>query len=476
MGAPSYLDSAQDAYCPAPGLALSFERYFLPSPSHRGVLGSLGRGWTHSYEITLQQRSDGSVVINGSSGFDRTFASDGQGGYKAGAGDYGRLTPEPDGEFLLTEQSGLQTRFLGNGKFHSIADTNGNRILAGYDAQGRLVAVIQSNGDRFLLDHDASGRLVKLTDHAGRETHFAYDGTGEHLTSVTGPDGRTTTYGYQTGTGVLKDHLLLSISPPGGPDQHFQYDAQGRLAGQYLASGLEPVTYAYSTAGKTAVADAFGNTTTTWLDSYGRTAVVQDPLGFRSRTYYDAASNVTQVVGPTGLSSQFAYDTSGNLVVSRDPMGFETAFGYAGPYNSLAWVRDARGNATNYAYDDRGNLSRITYVNGTFESYQYDGLGNLIASTNRRGQTITYTHNSRAQLTSKDYPDTPSLVDFHYGYDAVGNMTSASGPEGTSSLTYDPATDWLLRVDYPAISAKAIFFTFAYDSAGRRIKRTDQDS
>ncbi len=475
MGTPSYLETVQDAYCHAPELALSFERYFLPDPSYRARLGTLGRGWTHSYEITLQKRSDGSVVVNGPSGFDRIFEPDGHGGYTAGTGDYGLLTAQPDDEFLLVEQNGLQTHFRSDGYFDSIQDTNGNRIFASYDALGRLVTLAHSNGDRFRLDYDAAGRLVKLTDQAGRITQYVYDATDEHLISVTGPDNQTTTYTYLTGAGVLKDHNLLSISRPGRPQVSFSYDNLGRLAGQHLAADQERITYTYSTAGKTSMSDALGSTTTIWLDSRGQTAMIEDPLGNRSRMNYSAALDLTRVVGPTGLASQFIYDSAGNLIVSRDPMGYETAFGYGGRYNDLLWDRDARGNVTQYAYDDHGNVTRTTYMDGSFETYQYDGVGNLIAWTNGRGETTTYTYNSRGQLASIDSPDTPGVVDFHYTYDTVGNMTAASGPEGTTTFTYEPNTDRLLRIDYPPIGTKSIFFTFEYDAAGRRIKRTDQD-
>jgi len=470
MGTPTYLDAAQDAFCPAPGLSLSFDRCFPPDPSHRALLGALGRGWTHSYDITLQKRSDGAVVVNGSSGFDRIFESDGSGGSKAGTGDRGTLTALPDGEFLLTEQSGLKVRFRADGLFADIKDTNGNALYASYNAQGRLVSVIHSSSDRIRFEYNTAGRLVKVIDPAGRATVYAYDPSGEHLVSVTTPDGQVTSYAYITGAGVLTNHLMTSIIRPGGLQVSFSYDSLGRLSEQHVATDEESVRYTYTTAGKTFITEALGNTSTIWLDSLGRTAMMQDPLGNRSRMYYDTASNLTKVTGPTGLISQFTYDATGNLVASRDPMGYETSFGYGGAFDDLQWVRDARGNATHYAYDERGNLAAITYADGTSETYQYDGAGDLIASTNRRGQTITYTYNTRGQLISKDYPDTPGVVDFIYVYDGAGNLASAKGPEGTTSLAYEASTDRLLRIDYPG----GKFFLFEYDAAGRRTKRTDQ--
>ena len=475
MGTPTYLEAAQDAFCPAPGLPLSFERYFLPGLSYRARLGSMGRGWTHSYEITLQKRSDGSVVINGPSGFDRTFESDGSGGYSAGAGDYGGLTALPDNEFLLTEQSGMKIRFRSDGRFDSIEDTNGNRIMASYDAQGRLVAVVHSNGDRFRLAYDANGRLVSLTDHAGRVTAYAYDATSEHLLSVTGPDGRTTAYTYIAGTGVLKDHHISSIARPGGFQTSFTYDSLGRLSEQHVGTDEEAVTYAYSTAGKTFVTDALGNTTTIWLDSGGRTTRVRDPLGNAVAMSYDAQFNLTSVVGPTGLTSSFTYDEQGGLTASQDPMGYVTQFAYAGAYHDMTLVRDARGNGTSNTYDSVGNLTKITYADGTYETYAYDAAGNLIRYTNRRGNAtpdepddhiITYTYNGRGQLTSKQYADDTV---FTYTYDTAGRLVQTTDSNGTTTLEYY-ADDRLKKITYPG----DLWLEYTYDTAERRASMLDQ--
>jgi len=474
MGTPPFMEAARDAFAPAPGLPLSFERHFLPEPLRRARLGPLGRGWMHTYQITLYGRSDGSVAIHGpSTGFDRSFQPDGSGGYLA-AGN-ATLTPLGDGEFLLTEPSGLKYLFRSDGRWTWIEEPNGNRQTTSYDTQGRLVRVTHSDGDRFLFEYNAAGRLVKQIDHADRATHYTYDASGEHLLSVIGPDGESTAYTYQAGAGPLLDHHLTSITRPGGLQLQFSYDALGRLAGHHVAAGEESISYTYSTAGKTAVSDVFGNTTTYWLDSRGQTAMIEDPLGERYYLTYGATGDLTGIFGPDALAVQLFYDAAGNVVALRDPMGHETTFGYGGPFDNITLVRDARGNAIRYAYDVHGNLSRITYEDGAHEDFQYDGTGNLLAWTNRRGATITYAYNARGQLTGKNDPDTPGVTDFLYTYDTAGRLTSASGPEGITAFTYHPQTGRLTRIDYPSIGGKAIHLTFEYDAAGRRTKSIDQE-
>jgi RHS repeat-associated protein len=485
VGSPAYMEAAQDAYCPEPGLPLSFGRYFLPRASYRDRLGALGRGWRHSFEVTLQVRSDGSVVVNGPGGFDHIFESDGSGGYTPSPGDYAILTPEAGGAFLLTEQDGLQTHFRSDGLFDYIRDTSGNEISATYDAGGRLTEVGRPDGDNFILGYGPNGRLVSLTDQAGRVATYGYDASGEHLLSVTGPHGRTTSYTYKTDGDLLTNHNLLSITRPGGAQVFFSYDNLGRLAEQHLGVAEESVHYAYSTAGKITITDALG-TTTVWLDGLGRTARVEDAKGYRTDFAYDAASNPTTVAGPTGLSWQFTYDAAGNLISVCDAMGNVTALGYGGACDNLLWVRDANGNMTGYDYDEAGNTIAITYADGSTETFGYDSAGNLVSFTNRRGNAtpgdpddgvIGYEYNARGQLTAKHYAD-GSDVTFTYG-PPTGRLTSATDSTGEITFEYDSNgdgqttaadNDWVTKIIYPG----GQWLEFTYNTAGQRASSFDQ--
>ncbi len=476
MGAPPLMEAARDAFAPAPGLPLTFERYFLPQPVRRARLGPLGRGWMHFYQITLYERSDGSVAIHGPSiGFDRSFQPDGRGGYRAAPGDHATLVALSDGEFRLTEQNGLEYRFHADGQWHWIEDTNGNRLTASYDSQGRLIAITHSSGDQFAFEYDSAGRLVTLIGQAGRATYYAYDATGEHLLSVTAGGGQSTSYTYVTGAGPLLDHHLASITYPGDLQVQFVYDGLGRLAGHHLSGGEPAVGYTYSTAGRTVMTDVLGNTTTTWLDSRGRIAMIEDALGNRSRMTYDATGNLAAVVDPTGAAAWFTFDTADNLIAARDPMGRQTEFAYGDPYDNLQWIYDARGNAVQYVHDDAGNLTRINYEDGSYEDLQYDDDGNLSAWTNRRGETVTYTYNARGQVVGRNTSGTLGADDFIYTFDTVGRITSTTGPEGTTVFMYDADHQRLVQIDYPAIGDKPISLAFEYDVAGRRTKSTDQD-
>lgn len=304
-------------------------------------------------------------------------------------------------------------------------------------------------------------------------TSYEYDASGEHLLRVTAPGNRVTTYSYYTGGNLAKRHALVAIVHPDSTEEHFTYDDRGRLtetSTQGCSCG-ENVTYTYDTAGGVTVTDATGRQSFQGYGLGGQVAQVRDGNGSVVALKYDSSYQLTQVLGASSEKYSYSYDANGNLVAIQDPLRQLTTFGYESSFQQISSIVDPRGNGMRYAYDSHGNLTSITYQDGTREVYAYDAQGNVLTWTNRRGQTITYTYNAAGQVTSKDYPTTPGTIDFRYGYDTSGNLTSTIGPEGTTSFVRDAVTGLVMRINYPG----GQLFTFAYDAVGRRKRRTDQE-
>jgi len=59
-------------------------------------------------------------------------------------------------------------------------------------------------------------------------------------------------------------------------------------------------------------------------------------------------------------------------------------------FNNSLRLPTRGGNGMQYGYDSHGNLTSITYEDGTHENFSYDAAGNVITATNRRRQTVTY--------------------------------------------------------------------------------------
>ena len=459
------LGASVDAAVATPGdLSLSFGRFFSPNITGRSQMGPLGLGWSDSWQTAIAVQSDGSVIVTGPGGSERAFQNIGNGAYTDGPGDYGVLSQASDGVYSLVEQDGQVTAFNADGTLSYVQDASGNTINAGYTG-GLLTSLTASSGQSLAIAYNTANLIDRVTDSDGRATVYTYDSSNTHLMSVTTFDGATTSYTYSSGGTAPTNDALTSIASPAGTHSYYTYDAEGRFASASADGGAEMTTFAYGPGGAVTSTDALGDSTTIDFDSRGLVVKVKDPLGRISQFTYDASYHLTQSVDPDGQVTLNQYDSAGHLLSTTDPLGHTTKFIYTD--NNLASVTDAKGNATNYAYNGQRNLASTTYADGTIASLAYDPVGNLLSSTDQMGQVLTYTYNAAGQVLTKTYAD--GTVDT-FTYDAQGKLTSTVDPTGTTALTYD-AADRLIEILYPS----ALYLKYTYDAAGRRTQMVDQD-
>jgi RHS repeat-associated protein len=390
-------------------------------------LGALGRGRFLLWEITARSDSEGNVAVGYEDSF-RYFQRQEDGTYQPATGDYGTLTLE-NGSYRLREPDGTIAQFLPDGKLDFIEDTNGKRVQVTYTGD-RLTQVTDTNGYSLDFEYNAQGRVSQVTDDAGRFTTYTYDASGETLLTVTDPLLATTTYTYNS------DFSIDTVTLDDGTQATYTYDAQGRVIETSLTNGAEPLTYTYDATGKVTATDANGDSSQFWQTASGQIRRLQDPLNRILEFVYDEDDNLVQLTAPDNTVSSFTYDDRGNLLMQVDPRGYRVQFTYEPTFDQLTSVRDEKGNPTTYSYDDRGNLTAITYADGSAEAFSYGGQGNLTQWVNRRGEVIDYTYDSNHQLATYAYANTPQ-VDFSYDYDAVGNLTAATDATGTIDLGYD---------------------------------------
>ncbi len=432
--------------------------------TRRFALGPFGRGVPSTINTIAVTDADGSVTIRADVGF-RTFTPLPDGSLRGSERETGVLTRELDSSLRLRERTGLVTAFLPNGRIDFVEDANGNRVTHVYTG-GRVTSLMNSDGETIQFAYDGNGRIIQVTDSVGRATTFTYDASGEHLTSVTDPSG-TIRLTYSPGIGTATEHAIASIEFPDSTHVFFAYDANGRLVRRSLDGGASAVSLSYGPSGRTTITDASGAITTFDRDHQEQLARVTNPLGQVTGFEHDAFGNLLGQVQPDGTAFEFGYDARHNRTRSVDPLGHVVETSFEPTFSQLTNLTDARGNATDYSYDGRGNLVAITYADGQSESFTYDALGNTTRVVNRRGQSISFTYDADRQLTEKTFAD-GSSVDFTY--DGHRNLISHTDSTGTTTFEYD-AADRLAKVTYPG----GRFLEYTYDAAGRRAQTRDQD-
>ena len=457
LSSEAYLAAGEDAFVAAPGLDLRFVRIYGQPLSSRYTNGPLGYGWTHNYDLYVQEANEGEVLVRWVDGSLRSFVINEQGDYVGGAGEDGTLTRNSDGNFQLRESSGLIYRFGANAMLASISDSNGNTITSNY-TDGLLTGLSHSSGQSLTLEYTA-GSLVKLTDSNGRTSTYKYDTTGDFLEEIQLSNGQTTTYSYDTTNRSLK-----TVSNAEGNTLSYDYDEQGRLEAASLNDEAERVSYNYDVAGRVTVTDDVNSSSELFFDERGLISQIQDAEGRIYKFEISENGNLTQINQPDGSVSEIFYDEANKPKKIVDAAKNTTSLQFDSTYGDLQWIRDSKGNTQRYDYDSAGNLEKITYPDDSFEKFEIDSKGNLKSYTNRRNQTVSYQYNEDGLISKKtNKGEQPTS----YTYDQQGRLKSVTNGQGITKLDYGPEAR-LKKITYP----NNRFLTFEYDEAERRTRLT----
>ena len=341
-----------------------------------------------------------------------------------------------------------------NGPLTKISYGNGDVQEILYDKEERIKSR-RWNGqstDTVRYEYDAYGSLEKETDLVnGRIDKDQYDMTGRLIQS--------TTLEKNTGTSgepiVANTHTVQSLE--------IGYDSYNRV--NRLVQSLETA--------KTKTGFVYGDASKAQRPglSYGLTVDGTQ----RQSLAYDAMARCTKetVTLPGGRKREncFTYGTLRHLTDT----------------DSLLSAMSNGTESWSYEYDNVGNITKIT--SGTkVITYQYDELNQLIRENNGiLGTTVLYTYDAGGNMTSrKTYAYTEGAVSTvqtqdlftyrtdgwkdqllswngkSYAYDAGGNPTVLRGM----------ALTWGEGRRLKRIAATAGEVTFAYDSDGKRVRKT----
>ncbi len=367
------------------------------------------------------------------------------------------------------------------GNLVSVTDALGNETVYAYNARGELTSTTDANGDATTYIYDALGNLLTLTDAEGNETEYTYDALGQVLTETDELD-NTESYEYDAVGNLVEttDSLDRVIS--------YQYDDLGRVTQEdWLDSqGISTYTisYTYDALGYLLTASDDAATYAYEYDALGRlveqTQTLADlsPVVILAYTY-DEVGNCTQVsqtVGGTADAvTDYAYDdlgrvtsiqqhgvTGGNAVAEKR---VDFTYDAVGAYATVTVYADLAGNelvsTAIYTFDDAYQLTGLTYTQDAtslaYYTYVYDDAGNLTSMTTVDG-TTTYTHDDTGQLTATDsnYTD-----DEAYTYDDNGNRVTANGDTYTTDDDNQLLSDGTYR--------------YLYDAEGNRIVKYVDD-
>ncbi len=395
-------------------------------------------------------------------------------------------------------------------------------ITYDHDLEANTEVVTDRRGGTTTYTYDDAGRMLRRVDALGNEGTFTYDAAG-NLLSETLPDGRTYSYAYD-GRGLMVRQTdpdggewqvdyddfgqVIEMIDPAGNRVAFAYDGPGRPTLVENSDG-ERFTFAYDAAGdRVSQTDALGNVYTFEYDDAGNVTQVNGPEGYTRSYTLDAASRVVETVGPRGARVGYRYDAIGRMVGVELPTGETWTFGRDGsgrmsalvnglghrteytyePRGLLESVTQA-GHVTTFAYDEEGDLARMTdalgretvYANdvlgrlvrrtdplGQVATWAYDPVDRLLQSVDEAGVTTTYQYDVAGRLTRAARDDGEAI---DIGHDAVGQPITLSDGDAAVELDYDP-DGRVVQVE-TTHAGRTTGLAFTYGARGRRASRVD---
>ena len=326
-------------------------------------------------------------------------------------------------------------------------DANGGRIRYAHNSMGLVCAVTDQCGNTETFRYDKEGRETEHTDRNGTVTETKYNLYGQPvLQSCTDKDGERQVMGAWEYDSFGQPTKAVA----GGSCYTYEYRPDGKLLNKWSSGKLvESCTY-YRDGSLRSLTDASGKTVRYEYDDAGRLEALRDEEdGLLAEYRYTAAGRIREVITKGGIKTAYAYDEDGNI--SRLTIGDGTQDGLL--YDAFL-LYDLNGNRTKksgerlQADGERGKMSvtfrydsmnRLTGEDreGAGERYAYDLCGNRLSKEQYRKGAVDvaeqYRYNERNELTERTAAGRRTA----YRYDLNGSLVSEEEGGRKSEYCYD---------------------------------------
>ena len=415
-------------------IPLSFTRFYNSKEEKWGVFG---KGWRHSYEISVEREKNG-YILHLADGQDEAYLLDDEERIVSVFDDFNRLQKTKDG-FEYKSETGPLYLFNKEGRLLCMERRDRVKVLLSYDTGGRLLSVSDKAGNSLNLSYDELGKLREVKDHTGRKMEYGYE-SGQ-LTRVYSNGQRMYDYFYE------KELLVKIRNPRGVYVLENLYDGADRVKIQRFADG-GIIRYEYDSeesktfvtnqnenvevhihdesfrnieseyAGEsesftydernllTSYSDKKGNTTLYEYDKKGNLKSCIYPGGEVEGFEYDENGNLSIYYKNKEEIERYSYDDKGRLVERKNALGEITFIEYKeSEHKEGSEIKESvivtlpDGSKSKVFYDEKGNISRIEEESGNVLTYEYDALNRVRASIDGNKNRTEFSYNDKDLLT-----------------------------------------------------------------------------
>ena len=435
---------------------LSFHMTYNSLEEFQG--GSIGEGWHHNYEISIQCSENGILWLCLGDGQRIAFRKGVGTVFVPVSGNEGLLKQEADGYRYVTGK-GLEYFFDSAGRIVSRKDKNGNTDTFLYNTDGMLAEVQGANGGALYYYYNSEKNLYRVCDHTGREVRLWY--SYRVLQSFVNSSGQTYTYGYN------ENLRLESVTTPRGiVGVRNSYDSANRVIKQMTPDG-GVVELRYDDEDQLTYAKDQKGHITSYLSDHRFRNVETSYQDGTEKFQYNENNQITFYEDQNGNQTQYQYDDKGNLTGVTNALGGQQNFSY-----------DKNGKLTTYAidgkevfkneYDQDGHLVKVTDALGRMRQTIYDKKGMPKQIIMPDGSSIRIWRDKRGNICRLIFPDDTAI---RYRYDALNRVVETLDQEKNKIYYQYDARDNLKSV----INQEGAVRKYSYDESGRLIKIEDFD-
>jgi len=470
---------------------LRLTRFYNSAMSQYNPAG-IGNGWTHSYMISINQRSpfdlDDAIAVPddllpfviASRAIENVLSNDSTGlGWATAAVTAAWATDVPYLNHLPVTMGDRTIDFIRmpDGTYHSppnidaaltagqfyiltFAHGNGNTITFG-GPNGNFSSITDPYCNSITATY-TGGLLNTVSDCYNRTITFNYVSSypGTVLASVSDTSGRTVSYkNIDSGSST---NLLAATDTENHTENYTYADTAGLATEQgtlltQITNGIGTVVinaYSYNSLNQLTSQESQGIGTQKWTFGVAPGCCFEtDPQGNVTRSYFDARGRRVAMIDPANRNTQWTYDSADRLT------------GFTLPSN----------NGHTYSYDNTTD-----YLTGETDSLQnsriihYDAMFRPDSIQDFKGQTttVTWTPTNGNKVTQVHIIAPGSLTETVTFDSATGNCISDQRPSDYSAVQFSSFLNGLPQtITYPVNGSDLV----AYDTLGNISQYQDRD-
>jgi len=356
--------------------------------------------------------------------------------------------------------------------------TNGVGQMESFTYTGGSAFNNLSNDGVNISGYTGYGKISGHTSVAGLTTTNFYNAGGFLAQTIDLQIQRTNSFGYTTNgvVGTFTNELglnvsalwdpLLRLTSVQFPDGSYVSNRYDRLDVGGTRDRLGNwTTYGHDGA-RHLVAVTNANNAVTIFDwcGCGALTAIIDPFLHQTSFNYDNQGNVTNISYPDGSALNYQYDLAARPISASD--GASRAFQYT--YNNQGLVEvvsNAYGLVRSVFYDIRDRAATVTNVNAVVVANAFDPLDRILTRSWANGAAEGFGYSAQGLAYYTNQLNQVTL----YGRDAATRLTAQTNANNeTTLMTYDPAGDVRTLVD-----GKNQTTTWTYDLYGNVSNKVD---